>query len=86
MRYNAPLVVDYGSIAEHTFTRCPGGNSEADMPKDYQVCEHDKFGECSCGATGTRSRSPRPTSPDLRYSGRRCSRRLRLVRSMAPHC
>lgn len=52
MRYNAPLVVDYGSIAEHTFTRCPGGNSEADMPKDYQVCEHDKFGECSCSGTG----------------------------------
>ncbi len=53
MRYNAPLVVDYGSIAEHTFTRCPGGTGgEGDPPKDYQMCEHDKFGECSCGGTG----------------------------------
>jgi len=52
MRYEAPKVVDYGSIAEHTFTRCPGGDPNADMPKDFMVCEHDKHGECSCGETG----------------------------------
>ena len=53
MRYNAPLVVDYGSIADHTFTTCPGGTGNSDAPgKDWQVCEHDKFGECSCSGTG----------------------------------
>ena len=52
MRYEAPKVVDYGSIAEHTFTRCPGGDPNADIPKDFMVCEHDKHGECSCGETG----------------------------------
>lgn len=53
MHYTAPLVVDYGSIADHTFTRCSDATGGGDdPPKDYQICEHDKFGECSCGHTG----------------------------------
>jgi hypothetical protein len=51
MRYNAPLVVDFGSIAEHTFTRCDP-NDGYHAPKDWQICEYDKFAECSCGHTG----------------------------------
>lgn len=53
MRYETPKVIDYGSIAEHTFTRCEGATGGSDAPpKDIMVCEHDKFGECSCGETG----------------------------------
>jgi hypothetical protein len=53
MRYEKPTVVDFGSIAEHTFTRCADatGNSDA-PPKDLNLCSHDKFGECSCHETG----------------------------------
>jgi hypothetical protein len=42
-----PLIVDYGSIAEHTFTRCPPADPGA-PPKDFTVCPEDKFDECSC--------------------------------------
>ena len=47
----APGIVDYGSIAEHTFTRCGG----YDPPKDYPFPPSyhlDKFNECSAITTG----------------------------------
>jgi hypothetical protein len=52
MAYEKPAIIDYGSIADHTFYRCVGGNPSAEKPKDLNVCEHDKHGECSCGETG----------------------------------
>jgi hypothetical protein len=53
MRYETPVVTDFGSIAEHTFTRCDTASGGAGAPpKDWMTCEHDKFGECSCGSTG----------------------------------
>ena len=45
IRYERPTVVDHGSIARHTFTRCGG----TDHPKDWQQFPLDKFGECSAG-------------------------------------
>jgi hypothetical protein len=53
VRYEKPKVTDYGSIAEHTFTRCDtatGGSGAP--PKDYIICGHDNHGECSCPETG----------------------------------
>lgn len=44
VRYEKPVVIDYGSISEHTFTRCGGD----EHPKDWQTCALDKFDECSC--------------------------------------
>ena len=52
MAYEKPAIIDYGSIADHTFYRCAGGNPGAEKPKDPDLCEHDKHGECSCGVTG----------------------------------
>jgi hypothetical protein len=53
MRYEVPAVTDFGSIAEHTFTRCDTAQGGAGAPpKDWMTCEHDNFGECSCGETG----------------------------------
>jgi hypothetical protein len=53
MRYEIPAVIDYGSIAAHTFTRCEGHTGgSGDPPKDIITCHHDKFGECSCAETG----------------------------------
>jgi hypothetical protein len=53
MRYEIPAVIDFGSIAEHTFTRCDTASGGVGAPpKDWMTCEHDKFGECSCGSTG----------------------------------
>lgn len=44
--YNAPQIVDHGSIAEHTFTRCGGVHAPKDHP--YPPAYHlDKFNECS---------------------------------------
>ena len=44
--YNVPKIVDYGSIAEHTFTRCGGTHAPKDHP--YPPLYHlDKFNECS---------------------------------------
>jgi hypothetical protein len=43
--YERPLIVDYGSIVEHTFSRCP---PEGGPPKDFRLCPEDKFEECSC--------------------------------------
>lgn len=47
IKYEAPRVADLGSIAEHTFYRCPAGNAGASMPKNPENMELDKFGECS---------------------------------------
>ncbi len=50
MRYEAPKVLDFGSIQAHTFD-----NSEAIVPgegpkgKDWRDCAWDKFNEESCG-------------------------------------
>ena len=50
MRYEKPTITDYGSIARHTFTRCPSGDPVAGArPKDWQDFPTDKFGECSSG-------------------------------------
>lgn len=44
--YSVPQIVDYGSIAEHTFTRCGGTHAPKDHP--YPPAYHlDKFNECS---------------------------------------
>lgn len=56
MRFQYPEITDYGSIADHTFTRCVTGdpvvfNDNSPPPKDYKTCELDKFGECSCGTS-----------------------------------
>jgi hypothetical protein len=45
--YKAPSIVDYGSIGDHTFTRCPPA-VEGAPPKDFTQCPEDKFEECSC--------------------------------------
>ena len=50
MKYAAPAVVDYGSIADHTFIHT---NSQGHtVHKDHIHCETDKFGEYSCGGHG----------------------------------
>lgn len=46
MQYEHPTVIDHGTIAEHTFSRCGGDTSP---PKDWQDFPLDKFGECSDG-------------------------------------
>jgi hypothetical protein len=50
VKYAAPVVVDYGSIADHTFIHT---NSQGHtVHKDHIHCETDKFGEYSCGGHG----------------------------------
>ena len=50
MKYEKPTIRDHGSIAKHTFTRCPTGAPVAGAPpKDFQDFPLDKFGECSAG-------------------------------------
>jgi hypothetical protein len=50
MKYEKPTIKDHGSIARHTFTRCPSGAPVAGAPpKDWQDFPLDKFGECSAG-------------------------------------
>jgi len=49
-RFELPQVIDYGSIADHTFghadpTCSPG---QADPHKDTTECDLDCFGEYSC--------------------------------------
>lgn len=55
LRYEAPEVADFGSIAEHTFTVCnpqgarpdtPGGNIPPKGPLS-PTTHFDKFNECS---------------------------------------
>ena len=51
MRYASPVVVDFGSISDHTFIHTnPQGHV---VHKDHIVCETDKFGEYSCGGGGS---------------------------------
>jgi hypothetical protein len=47
--YEQPTIRDYGSIADHTFTRAGGSGPKVG---DWQVCKTDKFGEYSCSSTG----------------------------------
>jgi hypothetical protein len=50
MKYAAPVVVDFGSISDHTFHHT---NSQGHVVhKDHITCETDKFGEFSCGGHG----------------------------------
>jgi hypothetical protein len=50
MKFIAPTLTDYGSIAAHTFTRCASGDPEPGAPpKDHLDFPLDKFGECSDG-------------------------------------
>lgn len=50
IRYVDPTIVDHGSIAEHTFTRCESGDPAAwAPPKDWRDFPTDMFGECSSG-------------------------------------
>jgi hypothetical protein len=50
MKYAAPVVVDFGSISDHTFVHT---NSQGHVVhKDHITCETDKFGEFSCGGHG----------------------------------
>lgn len=48
MRFERPTVTDFGSIANHTFSRCDSGTGDF-PPKDPVDFPHDKFGECSDG-------------------------------------
>ena len=45
--YQRPLIIDHGSIAQHTFTRAGGHGPKVG---DWQVCKTDKFGEYSCSS------------------------------------
>lgn len=53
MKYERPVVIDHGSIAEHTFTRAGGGESDgscqgrATPPKDNRSGKLDCFDEYS---------------------------------------
>jgi hypothetical protein len=50
-RYELPVLVEYGSIADCTLGNaggCTGDASEGCPPKDTNVCHTDKFGEFSC--------------------------------------
>lgn len=49
IEFAQPTITDHGTIAEHTFTRCSGGNEDASMPKDWRDFPLDRFGECSSG-------------------------------------
>ena len=50
VKYVAPVVVDFGSIAGHTFIHT--NKTGHQVHKDHIVCETDKFGEYSCGSHG----------------------------------
>jgi hypothetical protein len=43
--YEKPVIVDYGSITAHTFTRAGGSGPKVG---DWQVCKLDKQQEYSC--------------------------------------
>lgn len=46
MRYETPTIIDLGSIADHTFTRC--GGTHAPKDPDCRFAK-DNFGEASSG-------------------------------------
>jgi hypothetical protein len=55
MRYTAPIVTDFGSIAAHTFERaqippniCEPKHDRSNKQGDTRVCELDDFCEYSC--------------------------------------
>jgi hypothetical protein len=51
MKYAAPVVVDFGSISDHTFMHTNRHGQV--VHKDHiTTCETDKFGEFSCGSHG----------------------------------
>jgi hypothetical protein len=50
MKYEAPVVIDFGSISDHTFVHV--NDQGHTVHKDHIVCETDKFGEYSCGGAG----------------------------------
>jgi len=48
MRYTTPSITDYGSITEHTFTRCQGlPDVEGQKVGNPAPINRDKFCECS---------------------------------------
>ena len=49
MRYEAPAVRDFGSIAGHTFSNTGQVPGVGPKGKDWRDCEWDKFNEESCG-------------------------------------
>ncbi len=55
MNDTLPKIIDYGSIASHTFTSCDSGSptdhgaSGMIPPKDHNDYPLDNFGECSSG-------------------------------------
>lgn len=55
MNYEQPVIIDHGSIADHTFTNAGGGSNDPEQcqgaatpPKDTRTCKLDCFGEYSC--------------------------------------
>ena len=46
--YEKPMIVDYGPITAHTFTRAGGSGPKVG---DWQVCKLDKKLEYSCTTT-----------------------------------
>jgi len=55
MTYEAPKLIEHGSIAQHTFTNASGDpvapvgcNGVATPPKDSRQCGLDCFSEWSC--------------------------------------
>jgi hypothetical protein len=47
LTYQTPIVADYGSIADHTFTRCGGNCPNSNKTGSAQPIGRDKFCECS---------------------------------------
>lgn len=50
MEYEAPIIIDHGTIADHTYGVGEGSEpcGVAMPPKDHRVCKLDCFGEYSC--------------------------------------
>lgn len=55
MEFEQPVVIDHGTIADHTYTNSSsytgetsGCNGVATPPKDTRTCKLDCFGEWSC--------------------------------------
>jgi hypothetical protein len=48
MSVELPEIVDFGSIAAHTFTNTGQVPGVGPSGKDHNVCDTDKFGEYSC--------------------------------------
>jgi hypothetical protein len=49
LTYEPPQIVDFGSIADHTFVKATSGPCGQQLPpKDMQPCRMDKFCEWTC--------------------------------------